>query len=90
MANKGQQHVPIAFGNGMRAMTTFQVADVSRPFMSVGRLCEMGNRVLFGNAGGLIMNLQSGHAIPFVKGDGVYVFEVWIPPLSETPLGGQR
>ena len=91
MANKGQQHVPIAFGkDGVRAMATFQVADVSHPLMSVGRICEMGNRVLFGNAGGVILNLQSGHATPFVKEDGVYVFEVFIPPLSETHFGGQR
>ena len=70
MANKGQQHVPIAFGNGIRAIT-LQVADVSRLFMSV--VCEMVNRVLFGAAAGVIMNFQS-IATPIIMEEGVYVF----------------
>ena len=88
--NLGQQELPIAFDNGVRAMTTFQIADVSRPLMSVAKVCEMGNRVLFGSGGGVILNLASGQVTPFEMEDGVYVFTMWIPPLSKTPFGGQR
>ena len=75
--------VPVALENGARTCATFQVADVSRPLMSVGRVCEMGNRVLFGAGGGYILNVATGAATPFHKRDGVYVFTMWIPPLQE-------
>ena len=88
--NLGQQELPIAFDNGTRAVATFQIANVSRPLMSVARICELGNRVLFGASGGVIVNLASGQVTPFEKEDGVYAFSMWIPPLSESPFGGQR
>ena len=85
--NLGQQHIPVLLANGSRSVLTFQVADVSRPPMSIARLCEMGNRVLFGANGGVILNLQTGDVTPFVKEEGVYTFELWIPPASEAPFG---
>ena len=88
--NLGEQHVPVCLSNGARTIATFQVADVSRPLMSVSKLCEMGNRVIFGANGGILLNLQSGEATPFVKDEGVYTFEMWIPPLSESPFGRPR
>ena len=88
--NLGEQHVPVCLANGARTIATFQVADVSRPLMSVGKLCEMGNRVIFGANGGVILNLQTGEATPFAKDEGVYTFEMWIPPLSESPFGRPR
>ena len=83
ISNVGQQSVPVALGNGARTVATFQVADVSRPLMTVGRVCEMGNRVLSGAGGGYILNVSTGEATPFYKRDGVYVFTMWIPPLQE-------
>ena len=50
----GQTHIPIAMDNGSRTMATFQVADVSRPLMSVSKVCEMGNRVALGAGRGFI------------------------------------
>ena len=85
--NLGQQHIPVLLANGSRSILPFQVADVSRPLMSIARLCEMGNRVLFGANGGVILNLQTGDVTPFVKEEGVYTFELWIPPASGAPFG---
>ena len=87
--NLGEQHVPVCLSNGARTICTFQVADVSRPLMSVAKLCEMGNRVLFGTNGGVILNLRTGHATPFQKEEGVYMFDIWIPPLAESPFARQ-
>ena len=72
--------------NGSRSILTFQVAEVSRPLMSIARLCEMGNRVLFGASGGVILNLQTGDVTPFHKEEGVYTFELWIPLANEAPF----
>ena len=88
--NLGQTHVPIALDNGARTLATFQVADVSRPLMSVSKVCEMGNRVVFGAQGGYILNLATGAATEFVKKEGIYVFVMWVPPLSEAPFGRPR
>ena len=88
--NLGQQQIPVAMGNGLRTIAVFQVAEVSRPLMSVAKVCEMGNRVVFGANGGYIYNIQSGQATPFVMKDGVYCFSLWIPPLSESPFGRPR
>ena len=62
--NLGQTHVPIAMEDGVRTMATFQVADVSRPLMSVGRVCAMGNRVIFGAGSGYILNIENGSTTP--------------------------
>ena len=72
----------MAFENGIKCSAVFQVADVSRPLMSVAKACELGNQVVFGAGGGLIMNLQSGAVTTFEKKDGVCIFPLWIPPLS--------
>ena len=87
ISNVGQTTVPIALENGVRTTAVFQVADVSRPLMSVSKVCEAGNRVLFGKGGGYIMNIETGASTPFYMVDGVYVFSMWIPPLSEPSLG---
>ena len=88
--NLGQTHVPVALDNGARAMATFQVAEVSRPLMSVSKVCEMGNRVIFGANGGYILNLETGGTTQFVKKEGIYIFNMWIPPVSESPFGRPR
>ena len=88
--NLGEQHVPVCLSNGARTIATFQIAEVSRPLMSVCKLCEMGNRVVFGANGGVILNLRTGEVTPFEKEDGVYVFEMWIPPLAESLFARPR
>ena len=89
ICNLGQQTIPVAFENGSKCIAIFQVAEVSRPLMSVAKICELGNRVLFGAGGGVIMNLKTGETTPFTKKDGVYIFSLWIPPLSESPYAKQ-
>ena len=84
--NLGEQHVPVCLANGCRTIAKFQVAEVSRPLMSVAKLCELGNRVIFGAAGGVILNLASGQMTHFQKEDGVYTFDMWVPPLAESPF----
>ena len=36
------------------------------------------------------MNLATGAAIQFVKKEGIYVFTMLAPPLSESPFGSPR
>ena len=52
----------------------FQIADVSKPLVSVSSICEKGNRVIFCRAGGMVQNLKTGGLIPFQRESGIYVF----------------
>ena len=78
--NKGQQRLPIELSNGTRSHALFQVADVSRPLISVASVCATGNVVIFGIGGGVIRNLKTGHETPFSRQDGIYLFSMWVPP----------
>ena len=78
--NRGQQRLPIELGNGMRTHAIFQVADVSRPLVSVAKLAEAGKAVIFGCSGGVIRDLESGVDTPFERRDGIYIFKIKIPP----------
>ena len=56
--------------------------------MSKSKVCEMGNRVVIGANGGYILNLETGAATQFVKKDGIYVFNMWIPHCLSRLLAG--
>ena len=50
--------------------------------MSVARVCEAGNQVMFGVDGGVIRNLATGHDTPLETYDGVYVLYSWVAPVA--------
>ena len=56
----------------------FQIAEVTKPLISVSALCARGNRVIFGRAGGIVKNLRTGREIPFYKRNGIYVLSMWL------------
>ena len=85
MPNQGEQHLPVAFDNGIKTTAIFQIAEVSRPLIGVGRVCEMGNRVIFGSSGGVIVNLSTGKETRFERKEGVCTFTIWIPPPELAP-----
>ena len=62
--------------------TTWQVVEVNRPLMSVHQVCQRGNIVVFGEAGGYILNLSNGETTHFGVEDNVYVLELMMPPAS--------
>ena len=61
------------------------MADVTRPLVSVAAVCANGNVVIFGVGGGVIRNLKTGSETPFVRKDGIYIFQLWIPPPEAVP-----
>ena len=52
MPNLGEQLLRAQTESGEDTTVLFQVADVSRPLISVSAICEMGNRVIFGRGEG--------------------------------------
>ena len=45
---------------------------------AVSAICEKGNRVIFGKAGGVIQSVRTGRLIPFQREDGIYVLSLWL------------
>ena len=64
--------------SGMDTTVLFQLADVSRPLMSVSAICDHGNRLIFGRGGGVIQHIESGMEVPFERKGGVYVLGLWL------------
>ena len=79
MANIGEQHIRVVTEEGGQADVTFQVTGVTRPLLSVGELCDRGNRVVFGRGGGVIQNTSTGAITHFARSGGIYAIDFFIP-----------
>jgi hypothetical protein len=77
--NEGQQQVQFASDEGHQCGMTWQIADVERPLLAVSHLSAAGNKVVFGKAGGEIINIATGKKIAFQRRGGVYVLRMWVP-----------
>ena len=60
LKNVGEQRILACTEAGEPMDVLFQIADVSKPLVSVSAICERGNRVIFGRSGGVVQNLKSG------------------------------
>ena len=78
LPNLGQQHLQACTEEGEYTEVFFQIADVSKPLVSVSAICEKGNRVIFGRNGGIVQNLRTGIETPFHRLNGIYVLDMWI------------
>ena len=58
---------------GHRLEMRFQMADVAKPLMSVSKICDRGNTVVFEKTGGYIVGPTGSRRIPFQRKGGVYV-----------------
>ena len=87
LPNLGQQSIHACTEAGNMTDVLFQVADVSKPLVSVSALCERGNRVIFGKAGGVVKNLRTGLETPFYRRNGIYVLSMWLLDEPEQPFG---
>ena len=77
--NLGQQTLEVKTEEGTDTSVTFQIADVSRPLNSVGKVCDTGKRVLFGKRGGVIWDIATGNLTKFTREpDGVYELNLWL------------
>ena len=63
---------------------TYQIADVSKPLNSVGRICDGQKWVVLGAKGGYIQDRWSGARHYFQReGSGVYALHTWIQKSRE-------
>ena len=86
-SNRGEQHVRAVTKDGHEIAFKAQVTDVHRPLMSVSRICDRGNRVVFENHGGYIESLTTGEKIQVHRDRNVYRLEVSVPDSGFTRQG---
>jgi hypothetical protein len=80
--NLGEKKVRIKTEEGITADLTIQACNVTKPLLSVGKINEQGNRVVFETSGkSYIENVSSGKKIWLKKVRGVFVatVKVWVP-----------
>jgi hypothetical protein len=74
--NEGEKPIPIMTREGRKGVANFQCADVSRPLMSVSRICDQGNMVVFTATGGYVVD-KKGMKTAFRRTNNVYVLDLW-------------
>ena len=75
--NHGQRKFKVRMRGGHVAGTTWQVADVKRPLMSVAKMVAAGNRVHLDSKDPRIVR-PKGDVIPLRKAGNVFVVDLWV------------
>ena len=81
LQNKGRKTLEGYNAEGNKVRMEWQLAKVTKPLMSVGRLTDKGHRVIFDNSvpgGGVIVHKETGVKTPLRKRNGTYEFDVWV------------
>ena len=88
--NYGQKKVEVKTAEGQVRMTTWQVASVKRPLMSVSRMTAAGNDVNLSDKQPHIVNKKNGQKTALRKEGNVFVVDLWIrmPPPPGLPSSG--
>ena len=76
LPNKGQVKLNLRADNGKKGRDvrmTFQVAKVTRPLLSVSKICDAGFTVKFSNAMASIMDQKGREVCRFMRRGGLYV-----------------
>ena len=78
LPNLGERRVVGVTDEGHEVSTVYQIAEVGKPLGSVARMCDKGNRVVFEQDGGYIMNLANGWCTQFERKDNVFILRTWV------------
>ena len=90
LPNQGEKVIKAVADDGASLCMTFQVAEVTKPFASVGKICDGDKFVVFGPKGGFIKDRWSGEKHYFERDNGVYMLRSWIPqPAASTGFARQ-
>ena len=57
---------------------TARVCDVNKPLLSVRRLVQAGNKVVFDSNGGYIQDEATGEKMRMKEQGGMYMLKLWV------------
>jgi len=75
IANEGEVELNLAGPQG-KFKSTFQVAKVTRPLMSIARICDRGHRVVFEKSHASVLNAQGQEICRFARRGNLYMIDV--------------
>jgi hypothetical protein len=79
--NQGKKTLDGVNANGARVRMEWQLANVTKPLASIGKLTSKGHRVIFDDAeegGGYIVHKPTNTKTPIRKKNGTYEFDIWV------------
>ena len=87
LPNEGQIEVNMQANDDKEFFSVFQVAEVTRPLMSISRICEQGFVCVFDVNGAKVMNQQGETVCTFGRDGGLYTGKLKLK--SPTPFTRQ-
>ena len=75
--NHGQREFKVQMSDGKTGKSTWQVADVKRPLMSVAKMVAAGNQVHLDSKNPRVVRPR-GDVIPLRKVGNVFVLDLWV------------
>jgi len=72
-----KQFVAVSDGGVMRQMKA-QVCDVNKALLSVHRVAQAGNRVVFSAHGSFVQDEETGERMPLEEKGGMYMLKLWV------------
>ena len=88
--NLGEQHVPLCLSNGVKSIATFQVADVSRPSMSVSKICDADLAAKFDKEKAVVRDAKGRIVCVFRRRGGLYLCKMKLRgPKAKAPFQRQ-
>ena len=88
MANRGQMKLSMRADNGRKGRdvkTTFQVARVTRPLMSVSKICDAGMSMRFTSTMAVIEDDKGKEVCRFLRKGGLYIASMKLKNLNYKP-----
>ena len=76
MPNLGEKNVNFRTKDGRNSNITFQVTSARKPLVSVSRIVQKGNKVIFAPGNSYIENMASGKRIELEEINGTYHIDV--------------
>ena len=67
----------VSDGGGMRHMKA-HVCDVNKALLSVHRVVQTGNRVVFSASGSFVQDGQTVERMPLEETGGMYMLKLWV------------
>jgi hypothetical protein len=74
--NDGEKHLKVKTAEGEKFIVRTQLTDVRKPLMSVSKVCDEGNIVVFKQNGGCIQNEKTGKKTSFSREGNVYALDM--------------
>ena len=76
--NLGEKTFKAQTQGGSTRKVTAQVCDVSKPLMSVKKMVEAGNTVVFGPEGNYVYDGSNGEVMEMESKNGLFMLKAWV------------